>query len=124
VDLPHLPAVKPGPQRRLDLDLRSGWLEGPARRLQRARVRALPEDLLRDGVAAGDRRADRAPDIGERDLPALNQFYVGVSAFDAPSRSRLGVDGVRRQQSPEVPPAASLKASINSAAACVRSMSA
>ena len=87
VDVPHLPAVKPGPQRRLDLDLRSGWLEGSAWRLQRARVRALPQDLLRDGVAAGDRSADRAAEIGERILPALNQCDVGVGAFDAPSRS-------------------------------------
>jgi hypothetical protein len=97
VNLPRLVAVKPKPQGRLDADLRSGRRESSPGRLHRSLVRAFPQDLLRDLVLGSDRAADRAADIGQGDLPPLTQCRVGVGAFDAPSRSRLGLDGVRRE---------------------------
>ena len=53
-------------------------------------MRALPQDLLRDRVAAGDRPADRPADIGKRDLPAL-KYGAGLAVCDyAPLTEVMG----------------------------------
>src|SRR5215216_3289200 len=93
----YLISTECDPQRRRDIDALAGWWQRPARPLQGAGLRALPRDLLDDGIAAGDHVADRAAGIREGLLPALRQLDVGVDAIHPSLRPRLLIDNVRSQ---------------------------
>jgi hypothetical protein len=61
-------------------------------------------DLLGDDLIARDHRLDRAGDVRERALPAVQQREVGVGALHATPGAGLDVDDVGGHKWPEPVP--------------------